>query len=99
MLFFIWIVVTFVEGVIVGLGVVTVVTGGVAVDAAVVGTVVVMVAGKGVFSVVGISVAVTVVVSVVAVALGFVCCVVHPLAATRSITSMNKPKEVFMKRD
>jgi hypothetical protein len=97
MLFFIWIVVTFVEAVIVGLTGVTVVTGGVAVDAAVVGTVVVTVAGKGVFTVVGISVAVTVVASVVVVALGVACCAVHPLAATRSITSMNKPKDVFMK--
>jgi len=96
-LFFIWIVVTFVDAVTFGRGVVTVVTGVVSVGAAVVGTVVVTVAGKGVFTVVEISVVTTVVVNVVAVTLGLDCCVVHPLAATRTITSMNKPIHTFIK--
>jgi hypothetical protein len=96
-LFLIWMVVTFVEAVIVGWRVVTVIIVVVAVDAAVVDTVAVTVVGRGVFTVAGISVAAIVVVSVVTVALGFACCVVHPLAATSTITSMNKPIYVFMK--
>jgi hypothetical protein len=55
--------------------------------------------GKGVVISVGTSVAAAVVVIIVVVVVGFACCVVHPLAATRSITSMNKPIYVFIKYD
>ena len=88
----------FVDGVITVLGVATVVTLVVTtVAAAVVNTSVGTVVGTGMLITVGTSVATAVVVSVVAVAAGFACCVVHPLAAIRSITRINKPIEIFMK--
>jgi len=92
--------VTFVEGVILGL---VVANGVVLAETAGVATVVDSdggsVVGKGVLTVVGISVAATVVVSVVSVAAGFACCVAHPLIATSTITRMNKPIKIFMKLD
>jgi hypothetical protein len=64
-----------------------------------------VVAGTVVRTVVGTGVLITVVTSgeatvvMVSVTGGFACCAVHPLAATRSITRMNKPRVVFMKYD
>jgi hypothetical protein len=98
-LFLIWMIVIFVEAVVVGRGVATVVTLLVTAGVAVVDTIAGTVVGSGVLTVVGTSVTETGVARVVAVALGFACCVVQPLAATRSITRMNKPIEVFMKYD
>ena len=96
-MFLIWMVVTFVEGVIEGLGVATVVTLLVRGGAAVVDTVAGTVVGKGVFTVVGTPVTETNVARGVAVSPGVAGCEVHPLAATRSTTRMNKPICVFMK--
>jgi len=79
-----------------GLGVATVVTLGVPFGAAVVDTTFWVVVGRGVFITVGTSVGETGVV-VVAVASGGACCVVHPLAAIRSIASINNPIWIFMK--
>jgi uncharacterized membrane protein len=53
--------------------------------------------GTGVAISVGTSVATTVVATAVAVTAGFACWVVHPLAAARRITRINKPVYVFIK--
>ena len=65
--------------------------------AAVVTTFVGTAVGWGVVISVGTSVAATVVGTAVAVTAGFACCVVHPLAAARRMTRMNKPVYVFIK--
>ena len=96
-LFLIWIVVTFVEAVIVGWGIAPVVTLVVTGGAAVVKTIAGMVVGKGVVTIVGTCVTESGVAMVVAVSMGVACCEVHPLAAARSTTRMNKPICVFMK--